>query len=217
MIGVIPIIGIELADVRARGMYRRNTSVQLHADGRRLLWDDISEAPMSTEFAISRFLTPFLCGWTDGWALFMDCDMLAFTDIGELFELFDDRYAVMCVQPDYKGGADMKMDGQPQTQYPRKLWSSLMAFNMKHQANRALTLDLINTVPGRDLHRFCWLADEYIGELPASWNWMDGVTDPQISPDIVHYTHGGPWLDGYENCPFAEEWRKERTIWVRGL
>jgi hypothetical protein len=32
-----------------------------------------------------------------------------------------------------------------------------MVFNCDHPANRALTLDLINTVPGRDLHRFCWL------------------------------------------------------------
>ena len=37
----------------------------------------------STEFAFSRFLVPFLCGFR-GWALFMDCDMLVLDDIARL-------------------------------------------------------------------------------------------------------------------------------------
>ena len=54
----VPIGAVELDDVRDRGWYRRPTS---RKDGR--LWDEISEAPMSTEFAISRFLTPHLAQW----------------------------------------------------------------------------------------------------------------------------------------------------------
>src|SRR5690242_12332845 len=63
----IPIHAICLDDMRAAGLYWRPTSQR---DGK--LWDDISDAPMSTEFAISRFLTKELAG--EGWALFMDCD-----------------------------------------------------------------------------------------------------------------------------------------------
>ena len=51
----------------------------------------------STEFTFTRFLVPELCNF-EGWALFMDCDMILTTDIAELFAQADDRYAVMCVQ-----------------------------------------------------------------------------------------------------------------------
>ena len=34
----------------------------------------------STQFSFSRFLTPYLCDF-EGWALFMDCDMLVLDDI----------------------------------------------------------------------------------------------------------------------------------------
>src|SRR5689334_10766418 len=34
----------------------------------------------STEFSFSRFLVPYLCGY-QGWAVFMDCDMLVREDI----------------------------------------------------------------------------------------------------------------------------------------
>ena len=36
-----------------------------------------------------------------GWALFMDCDMLMFEDIAELWRLRDDRYAVQVCKHDY--------------------------------------------------------------------------------------------------------------------
>lgn len=60
------------------------------------LWCPISKAPMSTEFAISRFCVPFI--QREGWALFADCDILCTADIAELFALADDRYAVMVVK-----------------------------------------------------------------------------------------------------------------------
>ncbi|HZN25529.1 MAG TPA: glycosyltransferase, partial [Burkholderiales bacterium] len=51
----------------------------------------------STEFSFSRFLTPYLCAYT-GWSVFMDCDMLMRDDIARLWELRDERYAVMVVK-----------------------------------------------------------------------------------------------------------------------
>ncbi|BCH33138.1 hypothetical protein MesoLjLc_50680 [Mesorhizobium sp. L-8-10] len=207
LITPIPVHGIVLSEMRARGLYTRPTSVK---DGR--LCDVISAAPMATEFAVSRFLVPHLAG--SGWGLFMDCDMLVRTNLERLFKLCDPSKAVMVVKHHHNPPEGIKMDGQVQTRYARKNWSSVMAFNIDHPANRALTLELINTVPGRDLHAFCWLDDSLIGELDASWNWLVGHSDPEIEPDIVHFTEGTPAMSGYENCAYAEEWRAELERWA---
>lgn len=212
----IPIGGVHLEDVQARGWYsraleRRPDPVSEFTQ----LWDPISEAPMSTEFAISRFLTPFLAGWK-GWAIFLDCDFLALRNPQGLVDLLDPRYALMCVKHKHDPQAGVKMDGQDQTRYFRKNWSSLMAFNCEHEANQGLTIELINSAPGRDLHRFCWLKDDEIGALPQEWNWLAGHSDPQIVPSFVHHTDGGPWLSAYADCAFAKEWLHERNQWIAG-
>jgi hypothetical protein len=49
-----------------------------------------------------------------------------------------------------------------------------MLFNCDHPSNKKLTVEMINTLPGRDLHRFCWLEDDEIGELDPGWNWLVG-------------------------------------------
>lgn len=205
--GDIPIRAICLDDVTKAGLYWRFTE---RRDGR--LWDTISEAPMATEFAISRFLTPVLA--KRGWALFMDCDVLARVDVNELFEQADQSKAVMCVQHRHEPPAGVKMDGQLQTLYARKNWSSVMLFNCEHPANVALTVELINTVPGRELHRFCWLKADEIGALDPAWNFLVGHTDASVDPKLVHFTEGGPWFDGYRNVPFADEWLAERSRWL---
>ncbi len=204
----IPIRGLVMSDLRRKGLYSRPTSIR---DGR--LWDDISDAPMSTEFACSRFLVPHLA--MTGWALFMDADMLARTNVERLFEQCRDSKAVMVVKHRHEPVEGVKMDGQLQTVYARKNWSSVMAFNVDHPANRSLTVEMVNTVPGRDLHRFCWLEDKHIGELDASWNYLVGHTDPEIEPDIVHFTDGVPSMPGYENSEYADEWRAELEAWAR--
>ena len=38
----------------------------------------------------------------EGWAIFMDCDMLCFSDIGELWEQRDDKYSLLCVKHNHK-------------------------------------------------------------------------------------------------------------------
>lgn len=156
------------------------------------LWCPISEAPMSTEFAISRFAVPFL--EDKGWHLFMDCDMICTTDIQELFALADNRYAVMVVKHKQETGSDTKMDGQVQTYYSRKNWSSVVLWNCEHPAHKRLTLNDLNSWPGRDLHAFKWLEDEEIGELPKEWNHLVGVNPPNPDAKIIHYTLGGPWF-----------------------
>src|SRR5262245_54390633 len=64
------------------------------------VFDRPRETKQSTDFSFSRFLTPYLAGY-EGWALFMDCDMLALDDFAKLWRLRDERYALMCVQHDH--------------------------------------------------------------------------------------------------------------------
>lgn len=203
----IPVRGLVLSRLIEAGLYRRPTSIR---DGK--LWDDISDAPMSTEFAISRFLIKHLSG--SGWALFIDADMLVRTPIERLFEALDPSKAVMCVKHVYEPPKGVKMDGQEQTRYARKNWSSVMAINCDHPANRALTVEYVNTVPGRDLHRFAWLDDDLIGGLHDAWNYLVGHTDPLIDPRIVHFTEGGPWFPGYERVEYAPEWNLALHDWA---
>src|SRR5262245_57138342 len=113
----IPVHAIELSALREAGLYTRATSIR---DGR--MWDDISGVPMSTEFAISRFLTMQLA--RTGLALFVDCDILARADVRHLFAQYDPKYAVMCVKHEYVPKETIKMDGQLQMMYRRKNWSS---------------------------------------------------------------------------------------------
>jgi hypothetical protein len=203
----IPVHGLMLADLQARGLYTRPTE---RVDGQ--LWDAISGAPMATEFAITRFLVPLLA--KTGWALFMDCDMLVRCNLARLFDLADPSKAVMVVKHDFQPSNLAKMDGQIQTAYPRKNWSSVCLFNCDHPANRFLVPDNVNALPGRDLHGFCWLRDEDIGELSVEWNWLVGHSDPQVNPRVVHFTDGVPSLPGYEFQPYADEWKAELRRWA---
>ena len=164
----------------------------------------------STEFTFTRFLVPELANFK-GWAVFMDCDMILTTDIKELFDQADDKYAVMCVQHDYTPKEGMKMDGQKQTIYPRKNWSSVVLFNCAHPSNARLTQDMVNDpeLNGAYFHRFSWLKDEEIGELDHTWNYLVGVYDDIETPKLIHYTEGGPWFENYRNCEFHELWKRE--------
>jgi hypothetical protein len=185
--------------VRGMGLYTRKHE---RRDGR--LWDVISEAPMSTEFAITRFLTPTLS--PTEWAVFCDCDFLWRADVRDLFALADPAYAVQVVQHAYTPEEGVKMDGQLQLNYRRKNWSSLVLWNCRHPAHEALK-GWIHSRPGRHLHAFEWLDDALIGSLPQEWNWLEGHSCGDLDPKAVHFTRGTPEMKGYENVPYAEEWR----------
>jgi lipopolysaccharide biosynthesis glycosyltransferase len=206
----VPAYALELDACRQMGLYTRPTSTR---DGR--LWDDISDAPMSTQFAVSRFLVPELAG--HGLALFMDCDMLARTDLDPLFwqGRTDASKAVWVVKHKHEPPPGLKMDGQLQTLYRRKNWSSVCLWNVDHPSNKKLTVEMINSVPGRDLHAFSWLADDEIGELHPKYNWLVGHSDPAIDPALVHFTEGTPNMPGYEDCAYASDWRAMRASWLR--
>lgn len=168
---------------------------------------------MSTEFALTRFVVPSI---TTGLALFVDCDVLARANVEDIFHRAERERdkALWCVKHTHSPLPGIKMDGQIQSAYPRKNWSSLMLFDCDHPANRRLTPDFVNTAKGLDLHQMCWLDDCLIGDLDQSWNWLAGHSDPEIDPDIVHFTDGTPNLPGYENAPYAEEWWAALRRWA---
>jgi len=173
----------------------------------------------STEFTYSRFFTPWLAGF-EGWALFCDCDFLFFGDVAELLQYCDDAKAVACVKHDYTPKETTKMDGQVQTVYPRKNWSSFMLFNCAHPSTKQLTPELINRESGAFLHRMQWARDEEISEIPAVWNWLEGWYDVADtgSPKAIHYTSGGPWFEDYQDVEFGDEWRAEaEQVYNRGI
>jgi hypothetical protein len=166
----------------------------------------------STAFSFTRFLVPHLMGY-QGWAIFMDCDMLCRGDIAELWGLRDDRYAVMCVQHDHVPGEQVKFLGEVQSAYPKKNWSSLMLLNCSRCT--ALTPEYVNTASGLDLHRFHWLSgDGEIGAVPDRWNHLVDVQPaPQApasegGPSLLHWTLGGPWFRDLRSMggPLAAEW-----------
>ncbi len=177
-------------------------------DTRGQTWDLNSGAPQSTDFANARFAVPMLAH--AGWALFADCDVLCLRDPHELEQLREDDKAVMVVKHRSFAfdASALKMDGQQQSNYPRKLWSSVAYWNCDHPANQRLNLSMLNQWPGRDLHAFKWLADSEIGELPAEWNWLVGMQPKPDSPAIAHYTLGTPNLAGHEDSPHAAIWQK---------
>ena len=188
-------------DLRARGLYDR----PYRTEGAQRI--DLRDGkPFSTDFSFTRFLVPALQEYR-GWALYCDSDFLFRADARELCELTDDKYAVMCVKHDHRPTETTKMDHQRQEYYLRKNWSSMILYNCGHPANAALTVDMVNHSTGGFLHAFSWLADDLIGGVPETWNWLEGWSSPDLDPKIVHMTRGIPTMAGYENIPFAGEWR----------
>jgi lipopolysaccharide biosynthesis glycosyltransferase len=175
----------------------------------------------STEFSFTRFLVPYLMGY-QGWAVFMDCDMLCRGDLAELWACRDDRHALMVVKHSHEPEETVKFLGAVQTRYARKNWSSLMLFNCSRCT--ALTPDYVNTATGLSLHRFAWLDDDAIGALPAErWNHLIDVQEaPSLAPEqggplLVHWTKGGPWFRDYRHAgaALAAEWFASRDAAFR--
>jgi lipopolysaccharide biosynthesis glycosyltransferase len=203
----VHIVPLEQNALRDAGMYRR----RWYRNDRGQRIDSGDGRPFSTDFTFSRFLVPALSLYR-GWALFCDCDFMFTADIAGLFAMADDRYAAMCVKHEHVPTEALKMDGEQQTRYRRKNWSSLVLWNCEHPSNRHLTLDCVNQMKGQWLHAFDWLSDDQIGALPRSWNWLAGCDEiPQGTvPCGIHFTLGIPTMAGHENAPYAELWRAER-------
>jgi hypothetical protein len=203
----LPIYPVILEHLRARGLYTRE-----HETIGDQMYDLISAAPMATEFAISRFLVPHLA--KNGAALFVDADVMARDDLMKLFDEFDPDKAVMVVKHAPYATGQTKMDGQAQTSYARKNWSSVCLWNCDHPKTKLLTPDIVNSARGLWLHQFGWLEDDDIGELSPRWNWLVGYHNTP-NPGLVHFTDGVPTMPGKANVAYASEWWRELLEWAR--
>lgn len=200
--------------LRAQGLLWRNV------DARGQAYDLVSQAPQSTEFAISRFLAPILA--QSGYVLFVDSDVVFLRDPRELLIaveaeissrreldiLDDDTFALplYVVKHNYWPKEQRKMLNKAQTSYYRKNWSSVMLFACEHFSNRRLSLRDVNERPGRDLHAFYWLANDEIGTLDPAWNVLIGVQEIPPNAAILHYTLGGPFIKRWKGGPHDDIW-----------
>lgn len=165
----------------------------------------------STEFTITRFLVPYLSDYS-GLSIFMDCDMLVQTDLHKVLSEIDLKHPVSCVQHEpYIPHSNIKMDGKKQYSYPRKNWSSFMVFNCGHEdIKNNLNLNNVNLSKPQYLHRMEWASS--IGSLNHTWNYLVSYYNDLESPNVLHYTDGGPWFKDYENCDFSKNWKNVRDI-----
>ena len=167
----------------------------------------------SNDFIYSRFLTPHLNDFK-GWAIFADGDMICQTDIKELWDLKDESKALLVVKHDYQTKAHQKYLGNINENYPRKNWSSIILWNCAHPKHKVLTPDFIATQTGKYLHRFSWLDDNDIGELPPEWNWLAIEYPENRKAKLIHYTLGTPCFSAYQYTSMANLWQKayERAL-----
>ena len=165
----------------------------------------------SNQFIYSRFLVPYLMGY-HGWAVFMDGDMIVRGDIAELWELRNNTCDVMVVKHDYQTKMTEKYLGSKNENYPRKNWSSVILWNCSNHPNKRLTPEFIEKSTGAELHRFTWIADERIGELPKEWNWLPDEFGPNLNAKLLHYTLGTPCFHEFATTPQGDEWHRERIL-----
>ena len=165
----------------------------------------------SNHFIYTRFLVPHLMDY-NGWAIFIDGDMIVRSDITELWNLRVLDKDVMVVKHDYKTRMPVKYLGAKNEDYPRKNWSSVILWNCSSYPNRKLTPDFVQQSTGAELHRFTWLEDERIGELPREWNWLPDEYGPNPDAKLLHYTLGTPCFHEFADTPQGSEWHRERIL-----
>ncbi|MEY4921058.1 MAG: hypothetical protein RLZZ564_586 [Pseudomonadota bacterium] len=160
----------------------------------------------SNDFIYSRFLTPYLNNF-EGWAIFFDGDMICQTDIKELWDLRDEKKAILVVKHNYQTKVKKKYLGNINEDYPRKNWSSVILWNCSHPKHKVLTPNFIANQTGKYLHRFSWINDDDIGELPAAWNWLAIEYPINKEAKLIHYTLGTPCFRDYSSTDMAEVWQ----------
>ena len=177
------------------------------------LFRDYSETHTdgSNHFIYTRFLVPYLCDFS-GHAIFIDGDMIVRGDIAELWAMRNAALDVQVVKHDYKTRMPVKYLGAKNEDYPRKNWSSVILWNCNSFPNRKLTPDFVQHATGSELHRFSWLEDHRIGELPSEWNWLPDEYGPNADAKLLHYTLGTPCFHEFADTPQANEWHRERML-----
>ena len=179
------------------------------------LFEDYTEKHTdgSNHFIYSRFLVPYLMNYT-GKAIFIDGDMILRDDIVKLWNATDNclHWDVAVVKHDYQTRMTEKYLGAKNENYPRKNWSSVMIWNCSTFPNRKLTPEFIEKATGAQLHRFTWIDDDRILELPREWNWLPDEFGPNLDAKLLHYTLGTPCFHEFATTPQGEEWHREHML-----
>lgn len=203
----LKILPLKQRTLRAQGLYNR----RYYVDEAGVRYDSLDRRPFSTDFAFTRFLVPYLKDHKDyqkaEWYMFVDSDFIFRTDVIGILRNVSSLKPIHVVKHNYKqtGEDSVKMDGQVQSKYNKKLWSSLMLFNHDawEQAERKYTLDDVNTEDGAYLHQFEAFNEEDMGSLDEAWNFIPDHSDEHFSVDeacAIHYTEGVPLMPKYRNC-----------------
>ena len=177
------------------------------------LFEDYTETHTdgSNQFIYSRFLVPHLMDYA-GHAIFIDGDMIVRGDIAELWSMRRYDVDVQVVKHDYKTRMPIKYLGAKNEDYPRKNWSSVILWNCSSFFNRNLTPEFVQQSTGSFLHRFTWIEDNRIGELPKEWNWLPDEYGPNVEAKLLHYTLGTPCFSEFADTPQGGEWHRERIL-----
>lgn len=175
----------------------------------------------SNAFTFGRYLVPYYSDW-EGWALFVDgADMLVRSDLADLWTLRDPEKAILVVKHEYKTKHSRKFVGtsmeSANTDYPRKNWSSVILWNCEHPSNRALSPEFVTSADSGTLHRFKWLDDELIGELPRTWNHLVGEYEHSVNARLAHFTLGIPGFQHYSEADYSREWKETLTNALEGI
>lgn len=208
-----PVIITPLAHqpLRDRGLFSRPWKIPENGE-----FTDLTDGrPFSTQFSHSRFLVPYLARHQKiktKYALFVDSDFVFLTDIYKILNSVKNKtYPVFCVKHNYQSDSDVKMDGRNQFNYNKKLWTSLMLFDVDNHQLDNLDPYVVNTMSGRDMHQFKWLGafpENEIGTIPELWNFIPGHSEKNVGGDeginAIHFTSGTPHMEGYENCDYSD-------------
>lgn len=141
-----------------------------------------------TEFTYARYIVPHLCKY-EGWAMFLDADMICLGDIKEAFDIAQNNGDAVSV-------VKHRM---------RFEWPAAMVFN--NEKCKELTPEYIDN-PENSPAQMKWA--ESVGELPAEFNHLVGYDEPNPNARIVHYTQGIPAWHETKDCEFADEWHAEK-------
>lgn len=185
--------------LRDLGLFKRSWVTQPNG-----ITEDLDDKrPFSTQFSHSRFLVPSYARYlgirVSDVVIFVDGDFVFLSDIYGLIPEIekDSEKALYVVKHEYDPNNTTKMDGQTQSKYPKKLWSSFMVFNLVHNLCGPSVPD-VNEKDGSWLHSFSWLKnDSQIGSLNEGWNFIPNHSEKRIKDaaiKAIHYTEGSPLM-----------------------
>jgi hypothetical protein len=122
-----------------------------------------------------------------------------------------------CIIVSETSKAQKKYLGNINMDYPKKNWSSLILWNCAHPKHKILTPDFISNQTGKFLHRFSWLEDEDIGDIPKDWNWLAIEYPENKNAKLIHYTLGTPCFKEYWDCDMSDIWHANQKRVVCGM